>query len=229
MKKILLILTNVDHYGDDKEKTGLWLAEAAEFVYDVTRAGYQVDYASAKGGNVPLDPRSLKKRYRSRIVDDVLESADFKERALSNSLAIEAVNPNDYIAIYFTGGHGVLWDFPDNIHFNQVANDIYQNGGYVMSICHGLAGLVRLKLDDHSYLISGKTVTGFTNIEEVFSGKLRKVPFLTETEARKTGAYFVQKFPFFGHAVKDGKIITGQNPMSGHQVARLFLESEENL
>lgn len=200
MKKILLILTNVDHYGDNQEQTGLWLAEAAEFVHDVTKAGYQVDYASAKGGKVPLDPRSLRKFYRSKIVDEVYESIDFKQRALNNSLAIDSVNPDDYMAIYFTGGHGVLWDFPDNVYFEKVVKHIYQNGGYVMSICHGLAGLVHIKLDDQSYLINGRKITGFTNIEEILSGKLRKVPFLTEKEARKAGAYFVQKIPFVSHA-----------------------------
>ena len=60
MKKILIILTNTRYYGNSKDKTGLWLAEVAEFVYKVQEHGYQVDYASVNGGEVPLDPRSLK-------------------------------------------------------------------------------------------------------------------------------------------------------------------------
>lgn len=84
---------------------------------------------------------------------------------------------------------------------------------------------MHLKLKNQQYLISGKKITGFTNAEEVLSGKSKKVPFLTENEAKKAGAYFVQKIPFMSHAVRDGRLITGQNPMSGHAVAQLFIES----
>lgn len=163
--------------------------------------------------------------YRSKEVDEVYESKDFQDRALKNSLAIQQVDTNQYFAIYFTGGHGVLWDFPDNPQIERVVNEIYEKDGYVLSVCHGLAGLVHLKLKNQQYLISGKKITGFTNAEEVLSGKLRKVPFLTEKEAKKAGAHFVQKFPFMSHAVRDGRLITGQNPMSGHVVAKLLIES----
>lgn len=163
--------------------------------------------------------------YRSKEVDEVYESKDFQDRALKNSLAIQQVDTNQYFAIYFTGGHGVLWDFPDNPQIERVVNEIYEKDGYVLSVCHGLAGLVHLKLKNQQYIISGKKITGFTNAEEVLSGKLKKVPFLTEKEAKKAGAYFVQKIPFMSHAVRDGRLITGQNPMSGHAVAKLLIES----
>ena len=61
-----------------------------------------------------------------------------------------------------------------------------------MSICHGLAGLVTIKDDQGNYLINNKKITGFTNFEEILSGKLFKVPFLTENQAKKAGAKFVQ-------------------------------------
>lgn len=77
MKKILIILTNTRYYGNSKDKTGLWLAEAAEFVYKVQEHGYQVDYASVNGGEVPLDPRSLKSTYRSKEIDEIYYSNDF--------------------------------------------------------------------------------------------------------------------------------------------------------
>ena len=106
MNKVLVILTNVAHYGTSSEQTGLWLAEATDFVAKVQAAGFQVDYASAKGGAVPLDPRSLKKIYRSQEVDAIYQSNDFQVRALRASLPIANVNPKDYQGIYFTGGYG---------------------------------------------------------------------------------------------------------------------------
>lgn len=129
MNKVLVILTNVAQYGTSAEQTGLWLAEVTDFVAKVQAAGF-----SAKGGAVPLDPRSLKKVYRSQEVDAIYQSNDFQTRALRASLPIAKVNPKDYRGIYFTGGHGVLWDFPNNADFEAATRQIYQQGGYVMSV-----------------------------------------------------------------------------------------------
>lgn len=225
MKKILIILTNTRYYGNSKDKTGLWLAEAAEFVYKVQEHGYQVDYASVNGGEVPLDPRSLKSTYRSKEIDEIYYSNDFQNRALKHSLKVSDLDPQDYFAIYYTGGHGVLWDFPNQPALSSITNSIFKQGGFIMSICHGLAVLVTIKDDQGNYLINNKKITGFTNFEEILSGKLFKVPFLTENQAKKAGAKFVQKRPFASFAVQDGQFITGQNPMSGFAVADLLIKN----
>lgn len=224
-KKILVVLTNIDHYAHDDEKTGLWLAEATEFVEEVTKAGYAVDYVSPLGGPVPIDPRSLKKLYAKSSDLALRDSDDFRQRALLFSKKPSEVVAADYEAIYYTGGHGVVWDFPDNAELQDLALGIYEGGGFVTSVCHGLAGLLNIKDRAGNYLIAGKTITGFTKAEEVLSGKLKKVPFITETEAVKRGANFHKKLPFTAHAVRDGQLITGQNPMSGRAVAKLLVES----
>ncbi|NSU05688.1 peptidase C56 [Enterococcus faecalis] len=87
MKKILVVLTNVSRYHGTEEPTGLWLGEATEFVEEVTKAGFSVDYVSPQGGYVPLDPRSMK--YVDSSIMAVYESADFQERALAHSLSLE--------------------------------------------------------------------------------------------------------------------------------------------
>lgn len=115
MNKVLVILTNVAQYGTSAEQTGLWLAEATDFVAKVQAAGFQVDYASAKGGAVPLDPRSLKKVYRSQEVDAIYQSNDFQTRALRASLPIAKVNPKDYqefISRADTGSYGTFLIMP---------------------------------------------------------------------------------------------------------------------
>lgn len=218
-------MTNVSQYKNDEEKTGLWLAEATEFVDEVTKAGFEVDYVSPKGGSVPIDPRSLKKVYVSKEDLQLSESADFKERALLHSLKPEDVQPEDYIAIYYTGGHGVIWDFPDNKELQEIANSIYEQGGYTSSVCHGVAGLLNIRARDDRYLIEGKKITGFTKWEEILSGKLKKVPFITETEVKKRGADFQKKLPYTSFAIQDGRFVTGQNPMSGRAVAKRLLSN----
>lgn len=225
MKKILVILTNTAKYGTKNEATGLWLSEATEFVKELIQAGYVLDYVSPRGGYVPIDPRSLKNAYVNEEVFALYGSEDFQNRALANSLKPSDINASDYLAVYYTGGHGVVWDFPDNKALQAISREIYEQGGYVTSVCHGLAGLLNIKTSDGSYLISGKTLTGFTEAEEILSGKKRLVPFGTEKEARNRGAKFVKKRAFSSFAVQDGHLITGQNPMSGQAVAKCLLKN----
>ena len=225
MKKILMVLTNNARYGTHKEATGLWLAEATEFIDEVTKAGYQVDFVSPKGGYVPVDPRSLRSSFLTEKDLEIYASSDFQERALSQSLRPDQVEPSHYEAIYYAGGHGVVWDFPHDQGLKMLAEAIYQAGGFVTSVCHGLAGLLYLKDATGQPLIAERTITGFTQTEEILSGKNRLVPFGTEKVAREQGAHFVKKRFFSEFAVRDGRLITGQNPMSGRAVARLLVEA----
>lgn len=224
MKKVAVILTNIAKYATKNEATGLWLAEATEFVAEMERSGIEVDYISPRGGYVPIDPRSLKEAYIDDEVLAVYQSEDFQRRALAQSLPVSQVKAEDYWAVYYTGGHGVVWDFPNQPDLIQFSQDLYAKGGYITAVCHGLAGLLNLKDQSGQYLLANKKVTGFTNMEEVLSGKSRLVPFSTETEAVKRGAHMIKKIPFTSHAIQDGRLITGQNPMSGRAVAKLLVE-----
>lgn len=224
-KKVLVVLTNTSRYPNKQEATGLWLAEATEFVAQVQEAGLEVDYVSPKGGYVPIDPRSLKEVYIDEETLEIYQSDDFRKRALGQSLAPHEVSADNYVAIYFTGGHGVLWDFYDNEELHQIAESIYENGGFITSVCHGVAGLLNLKDSQGQYLIANRNITGFTQCEEILSGKHKFVPFGTEREAKKRGANFQKKRPFASHAVQDDRLITGQNPQSGRAVADLLTKA----
>ena len=223
MKKILVVLTNFNKYGETDQATGLWLGEATEFVNAVTGAGYDVDYVSPKGGFVPLDPRSMKNLDHDTMT--LYSDPHFIDAALTNSLKPADIDASDYEAIYYTGGHGVMWDFPNNKELQQISLDIYKNGGYVTSVCHGIAGLLNIKDDDGKYLISGKNITGFTTQEEFLSGKRKVVPFLNENAAKALGANFKKVRAFKPYAVQDGQLITGQNHWSPKEVARLLLQN----
>ena len=222
MSKVLIVETNVTRYQNTKEPTGLWLGEAAEFVDEMIKAGVAVDYVSPKGGFVPLDPRSMK--YTDEAIMAIYESQDFVQRALVNTLRPDQVRAEDYRAIYYTGGHGVMWDFPDNPELQKLALTIYDQGGYVASVCHGIAGLLNIKDHQGNYLIAGKTVTGFTRSEEILAGKQSVVPFLNREVASARGAKFAQKRFYKAYAVKDGRLLTGQNPFSVRAVAKLLLD-----
>jgi putative intracellular protease/amidase len=152
----------------------------------------------------------------------------YQKKAFMNRLGTtrqpSEVNPEDYVAIYYTGGHGVIWDFPENEALQSISRKIYEKGGVVSSVCHGAVGLMNIHLSDGSLLVQGKEVTGFSNEEEKLAELDKFVPFLTETELVSRGALYKKTDqPWASFAIEDTRLITGQNPASGGAVADLLI------
>jgi putative intracellular protease/amidase len=222
-KKILVVLTGVSKYPDLPRATGLWLGEAVHFVSKVEAAGYQVDYVSPEGGYIPIDPHSL------ALADETdwqwYQNRAFMDR-LGTTLRTGQIKPKDYSVVYFAGGHGVIWDFPENEDLQLIGRIVYEHGGIVASVCHGAVGLLNIRLTGGTLLIEGKEVTGFSNVEEELAGLDQHVPFLTEDELVKRGAlYRKADEPWAPFALADQRVITGQNPASSGAVAELVLQT----
>lgn len=222
--KILVVLTNHDQYPSRHDKTGLWLTELTHFTDVVEAAGYQTVWVSPKGGAVPLDERSLGWMYVDASAKKHLQSTQFQQK-LANTLAISQIDPQQFQAIYLTGGHGVMWDFPHHEPLQRAAEQIYAQGGVVSAVCHGVSGLVNLKDSQGQWLIQGRTVTGFSNREEWLSGMNSQVPFFLEDTLKQHGALYQQGWlPFTSYVVTDGRLITGQNPQSPKAVAQAVVK-----
>ena len=201
--------------------TGLWFGEAVHFIRKVEEAGFEVDFVSPRGGYTPIDPHSL--AMADPIEWEWYQNKDFMNR-LGTTLKPGEVNPDDYVAIYYAGGHGVIWDFPENEALQSISRRIYENGGFVSSVCHGAIGLLNIKLSDGSLLVKGKKVTGFSNEEEKLVELDKFVPFLTETELVSRGAIYKKADqPWASFAIEDTRLITGQNPASAGDVADLLI------
>lgn len=218
---ILVVVTSCEKYPTLNRATGLWLGEAVHFVNKVEAAGYEVDYVSPKGGYTPIDPHSL------AMADPVdwewYQNKPFMNR-LGATLSPVQVKASDYCCVYYAGGHGVVWDFPDNADLQRLALEIYESGGIVSSVCHGAVGLLNIKLSDGRFLIQGKKVTGFSNQEERLAELDKHVPYLTEDELKARGAKYEKAAePWLPFAVADQRVITGQNPASGGAVADLVI------
>lgn len=216
--KILVVMTNHAKYPSREDTTGLWVTELTHF-YDVARkAGYEMDFISPNGGVVPLDERSQKRIYMDKEAYAHLADKNFMAR-LNNTLKPSDVKATDYKAIYFTGGHGVMWDFPNNPELTDLSEKIYRQGGVVSAVCHGVAGLLALKDEKGQPLISNRKVTGFSNMEESLSGMKKQVPFFLEDNLKAKGATYKRGFfPFTSYVIVDDRIITGQNPQSPREV-----------
>ncbi|WP_338524222.1 type 1 glutamine amidotransferase domain-containing protein [Pseudomonas batumici] len=222
-RQILVILTNHASYPSRTDTTGLWLTELTHFTDVVEAAGYTTVFASPKGGAVPLDERSLGWLYMDKSAREHLQSPAFRAR-LQNTLPITDVDPSRFSVIYFTGGHGVMWDFPNNPDLRRVAETIYNQGGIVSAVCHGVAGLLDLKDEQGQLIIRGKNITGFSDREELFSGMKSQVPFFLEDKLVSQGARYRKGWlPFTSFAITDGRLVTGQNPQSPKAVAEAVM------
>ena len=216
---ILHVVTNVGHYADPSDPTGLWLSELTHAYHVFAARGYEQRIVSPKGGVSPLEPRSL----RWPNIDATAKAwlADgAREALLSETARPDEIAPADFDAIYFTGGHAVMWDFPDNAGLQQITRAIYERGGIVSAVCHGYCGLLNTKLSDGTLLVAGRRVTGFSWREEVLAGVARKMPYNAEKEMKRRGALYEKGLlPFTSKVVVDGRLVTGQNPQSARATA----------
>lgn len=219
-RRILHVVSNVAHFDNPAEPTGLWLSELSH-AFDLFAAqGYEQRLVSPRGGVTPLEPRSLKWPNADASARHWL--ADPARMALLSSTASpEALDGKDFDAIYFTGGHAVMYDYPDDAGLQRLTREVHEHGGIVASVCHGYCGLLNTRLSDGSLLVAGRRVTGFTWTEEILAGVARQVPYNAEEEMKRRGARFEKSLvPFTPKAVVDGRLVTGQNPQSAKVTAR---------
>ena len=217
MKKILFVVTSHSELGNTGKKTGFYFSEVAHPYYVLSR-DYEIDIVSPMGGEAPYegldtsDPISMK----------LYNQQAFRNK-IANTLTPQQVNPDDYCAIYYAGGHGVMWDFADNSALADICAKIYENGGVVAAVCHGPAGLINVVLSNGEKLVAGKRLVSFTNREEDINGTSPIVPYMLENALLDAGCTFEQQKPWSDFTVEDQRLITGQNPMSaltlGYRIA----------
>jgi len=225
-KPILIVVTNQPQIGDTGKLTGFYLSEAAHPWQVFTKAGYPVRFASPKGGFAPVDPKS--KEFDDAANSDLWAGLGVRQgdrEGLGGTLPLQEVKAADYAAVFFAGGHGAMWDFPNSEELRALTAAIYENGGVVAAVCHGPAALVNVKLADGSALVKGKKVAAFTNSEEKAAGLAEAMPFLLEDGLKKSGAIVEVAPDFQANAVRDGHLVTGQNPASAEKAAKLVVEA----
>lgn len=217
--RVLMVLTSHGELGDTGEPTGFYLSEFTHPYHVFTEAGYQIDVISPKGGKAPMDGVNR---------EDPINAAFLADPDLvaitEHTRKPRKVHAKHYNAIFFAGGHGTMWDFPNNTRLQSLTADIYEQGGVVAAVCHGPAGLVNVTLSDGSYLVAGKRVNSFTDEEERAVAKDDVVPFMLETKLRERGGVFSESGNFESHVVVDGRLVTGQNPASATGVAEAVVE-----
>lgn len=219
MKKIMIVNTSTEFFGNTETPTGLWLSELVHFYDAFIDTDVDIDLFNITGGNTPIDPVSLSPFMLDNTSKSYYNNEHFMD-LLRYSQPISEAQLDQYDAIYFTGGHGVMYDFPENKYIQSAVNTIYEKGGIVSAVCHGIAALLNVKDASGTFLIQNRQITGFSNVEEVLAKRDTIIPFHLQNEIKQRGAiYRFGRVPFTSTLEVDGRIITGQNPQSPSQVA----------
>jgi putative intracellular protease/amidase len=223
--KILFVVTSHDRLGDTGKPTGFHWEEVSTPYYIFEKQGYSVEFASPSGGKPPHDPGSLKEdeSERPESVRRFLND-DTAKRKLSESKPLDEVTMDDYAAIYLPGGHGTMWDLPNNQALIRLLRQTDVQAKPIGAVCHGPAGFVGAEGADGEPLIKGREVNCFTDEEEKAVGLDDTVPFLLESKLREIGADFKKSGKFEECVVSDGNLVSGQNPASCRGVAEKMLE-----
>lgn len=221
--KVLIVLTSHDQLGNTGEKTGFWLEELAAPYYVFRDAGAEVTLASPKGGQPPLDPKSASADFQTDATRRFEADAE-AGAALAATHRLADVAIADYDAVFYPGGHGPLWDLAGDTASIALIEAAVAAGKPVGAVCHAPAVLRSVKGADGAPLVKGKTVTGFANSEEAAVGLTDVVPFLVEDMLVANGGLYSRGKDWSPHVVRDGLLVTGQNPASSAPAARMLLD-----
>lgn len=223
MKNILFVLTSNDEMGSTGHKTGFWVEEFAAPYYALTDKGFNVTLASPKGGQPPIDPNSDTEDAATEATKR-FDKDEATKKKLANTLKLETIDQKDFDAVFYPGGHGLLWDLVENKTSKDLIESFHNNKKPVAFVCHAPAILKNIKGSDGNPLVKGKNVTGFTNGEEEAVQLTDVVPFLIEDMLQEKGGHYSKLGDWQPYALEDGLLITGQNPASSEKVADILIK-----
>lgn len=220
MKKVLIPVTNHATLGETDQANGTYAPELTHVLNELLTAGIDYDIASIDGGKAPLYGTDIEV---DTINTEILSDDDFQNR-INNTIPVSQINGDDYDAIFYPGGFGLLSDLANNQAFADIAAKHYENGGVIAAVCHGPGALLPITLSNGQKLLASKSVTGFTREEEIDFGTINDIPFLLEESLARTAARYSKAQPWQDFVIVDERVITGQNPTSAHGVGKKLVE-----
>lgn len=232
-KRIALIAANKAISEQTGWPVGFWWAELTHPYWEFTEKGYLVDFFSPDGGDLEADAFSDPDDPSGYSAHDLI-SLGFKRSPihsalLKNTRSIKNIDPKNYDAVFLSGGQSPMYTFVDNQARHQLVVDFYEQEKLVCIVCHATSILLTARAKDGKLLVEGKTWTGFANSEEEYADNFTGVkiqPFWIEERAKKIpGTNFITASMFTPFAIRDGRLITGQQQYSGATVAKLLIQA----
>ncbi len=233
IKKIALIASNKGVSKQTGWPIGFWWAELTHPFWEFTEKGYQVDIYSPEGGPLEADGYSDPEDPSGYSAHDLI-SLGFKRSAahaalLADTKPISAIDPANYDAVFLSGGQSPMYTFVNNEELHQLVRRFYEGEKIVAIVCHATSVLLHVKTSDGKLLVDGKTWTGFANSEEKFADDYTGIkiqPFWIESAAKQLpNTNFIVASAFTPFAIRDGRLITGQQQYSGAAAAKLLIQA----
>lgn len=221
--KVLLVLTSHDQLGSTGKKTGFWLEEFAAPFYVLKDAGTEITLASPKGGQPPLDPKSELSENQTELTNRFRADASANAQ-LANTKKLADILADDFDAVFYPGGHGPMWDMPDNPTSIGLIESFVRADKPIGAVCHAPVAFTNVRGKNGEYLVKGKRVTGFSNEEETAVQLENVVPFLLEDRLKQRGGIYTKVANWAPHIEVDGLLVTGQNPASSAPCAKALLK-----
>ena len=225
--KVLIVLTSHSELGNTGHKTGFWIEEFAAPYYTLHEAGAEITIASPKGGQPPIDPKSDEPGAQTPATIRFKADAALQE-LLANTKSLNEISADDFDGVFYPGGHGPLWDLTNDEASIKLIEAFWKSRKPVAAVCHAPAVLLNVKDEFGDYLVKDRKVTGFTNTEEAAVQLTNIVPFLLEDELKAKGGIYSKSDDWASYIVKDGLLITGQNPASSEAAAEELVKLLKN-
>lgn len=229
-KKILMVVANPSVNPNLGWPLGFWAAELVHPFYEFTEVGFEVTVSSPDGGKVQVDTLSDPRDQSKWSIDDILSlgflTSPLYTPLLESTPRLRDLNWSTYDAIVICGGQSPMFTFRGNADLKNAIRTFYETNRLVAIFCHGVSALVDAKLSNGEYLVNGKTVTGFANIEEDYSDAFvgqQVMPWRLEDALKERGANYVQGGLFKAFCIRDGNLITGQQQYSARKVAHAVI------
>ena len=218
--KVLFVVSNYASYGTSNKRTGSHYGELVTLYDEFTTKGFEVDFLSPEGGSIPVAYINLQDKLQKKYFYDSKLNYKLKTTASPNE-----IDSKKYEAIVYVGGSAIMYDVPNNEGIIAIAKSIYEKqNGIIAAVCHGVAGLVNIKLESGKFLVEGQTVNSFTNKEENSGQNAKLLPFMIESKLKERGATFNSSDNWQEHVEVSNRIVTGQNPASSKKLVKKIIE-----
>ena len=221
MNQLLIVTTSQRQLAATGEKTGVWLEEFVGVYLRFAARGISVVVASPSGGEVPVEPRSLRV---PALSPEARRFITCRDPALNRSIALRRIRHHEFDAVFYPGGAGPMWDLAEDSFNARLLGGFFDCGKVVGAVCHGVAALLKARRRDGNPVLYGRRITGFSDQEESCNGTCGIVPFSLERRLREAGGSYSHRDPWVSHVVVDRNLVTGQNPQSTVGVAEAMLE-----
>jgi len=237
-KRVAIVIANPAVSTTSGWPCGFWWSELTHTYYLFTERGYEVEVFSPNGGKCEpdslSDPRDPSGYSSTDLITMGFISMPHLTTQVEGTQSVDNLNVDDFDAVVVAGGQAPMFTYDRAVTLQRKFVEFYETGKVACALCHGVSLLRYTTLSNGKYLVAGKTVTGFANVEEdyadnaVWTMKMlprdkHVMPWRIEDELKKLGANYVQAGLWRGFAIRDGNLVTGQQNFSGMETAQAVI------